>query len=138
MSWDVLIMRLPQEIQTYDDLTACESDPMLPLGALEDVRRHIDATFPDTDWSDPRWGVWHGPEGSIEFSLGRDGDAPLEHLMLHVRAGDEIVGRIVALCEGAGWKALDTSATEFLVSAADTSGLSGWRSLRDRAAGRSA
>src|SRR5690606_31953385 len=95
MSWDVRSMRLPAEIRTYDDLESYGDDPMLPLGQRADVIRQISAVFEGTDWSDPAWGVWSGKEGSIEFNLGDDDE--IESVMLHVRADDAIVVRIVRL-----------------------------------------
>lgn len=130
MSWDVLIMRLPAEIRTYDDLESYGGDPMLPLGRRADVIRQISAVFEGTDWSDPAWGIWSGREGSIEFNLGDDDE--IESVMLHVRADDAIVARIVRLVTACDWRALDTTTTGFLVAPSDTAGVSSWRAFRDR------
>ena len=123
-------MRLPAEILTYDDLESSEGDPMLPLGPRPDVIRRISEVFEGTDWSDPAWGQWRGREGSIEFNVGEDDD--VESVMLHVRAADEVVARIVALVTAHGWRALDTTTTEFLTAPSDIGGVSGWRAFRDR------
>ena len=130
MSWDVFVMRLPAEVRSYDDLESFEGDPTLPLGTRADVIRQISAVFEETDWRDPAWGIWEGDEGSIEFNLGTDEE--VDSIMLHVRADEAIVARIVQLVDTCGWRALDTTTTEFLASPKDTAGVSSWRAFRDR------
>jgi len=130
-----MVMRLPAEIRTYDDLESSEADPMLPLGPRPAVIRQISEVFEGTDWSDPAWGRWRGREGSIEFNVGDDDD--VESVLLHVRAADEVVARIVALVTAHGWRALDTTTMEFLTAPSDIGGVSGWRAFRDRVLRRS-
>lgn len=125
-----MVMRLPAAIGTYDDLVGAQGVPVIPLGPRAAVSRQISAVFQGTDWTDPDWGTWRGDEGSIEFDVGDDDE--VESVMLHVRATDAVVARIVALVDAHGWRALDTTTTEFLAAPGDTAGVSGWRGFRDR------
>ena len=43
--------------------------------------------------------------------------------------------RIIALIEQEDWKAIDTSAGEFLATPEDTAGIAGWRAYRDAVIG---
>jgi|GEM_PF-1372140 len=132
MSWDVIIMRLPAEIRSYDDLGAAPGNLLLPLGAPQQVRQQVSEVFGGTDWTDPAWGTWRGEEGSIEFGLEGDREDEVESLMLHVRAEEAVAARILSLAERHGWRALDTTTCEFLAGQQPALGLSRWRAFRDR------
>lgn len=136
MSWDVMLFRFAPEIRSFDDLEQAEADVMLLLGERDGVRAAITDAFPDTDWADPRWGMWQGADGTIEFSLGSDDDAELTSVMLHVRAGDATAEAVARLAVRNGWTALDLSTSAFLDPDGDPgAGQRGWRGLRDRALG---
>lgn len=130
MSWDIILLRFPESIQTTADLEAqTEPLPELPLCSVEEFHERSARTFPGVDWTDPIWGSWRGDEGSVEFNVGRDDPIPLA--TLHVRARTPIVARILALSDAAGWKALDTESGNLLTDQTDTRGLENWRTLRD-------
>lgn len=132
MSWDVSIMRFSRSYDAVEDIA--EDERCLVLGAREEVHRAVLASFPGTDWSDPAWGRWESEFGSIEFNLG--GDDPAESMMLHVRAGEQVVAGIVSLCKQNQWQAIDCSMGDFLEKRDDpTLGLNAWREYRDRAIG---
>ncbi|MFS0854115.1 hypothetical protein [Microbacterium sp. 179-I 3D4 NHS] len=132
MSWDVIVLRFPESIQTTADLEAqTEPLPALPLCSVEEFRASSAEAFPGVDWTEPTWGIWRGDEGSVEFNVGREDT--VSSAMLHVRAGAPIVARILAMTDAAGWKALDTQAGSLLTGPTDTSGLDSWRTWRDDA-----
>lgn len=134
MSWDVSIMKFSKLYAAVEDIPNDETP--LSLGKQEHVHAAVTRHFPGTDWSDAEWGIFDSPFGSIEFNLGKDD--PITGMMLHVRASNEIIGAIVALCLEEEWNALDCSTGELLESAEDpTAGLEGWRAYRDRVIGPS-
>jgi hypothetical protein len=110
MSRDIAIMKFPRPYASPDDIP--DDEPCLSLGAREDVHAKVSASFPDTDWGDPAWGVWESGSDSIEFNLGDDD--PVGDLMLHVRAGDAVVPLIVALCLDNGWQGIDCGTGAFV------------------------
>jgi len=134
MSWDVMIIRVPESIQTLEDLNEHpDPNPLLPLCTRDEFQAKASSGFPGTDWSDPSWGIWAGEEGSVEFNVGDD--EIVDNAMLHVRAADAVVARIIALIGQEGWKAIDTTAGEFLAAPDDTAGIAGWRAYRDAVIG---
>ena len=108
MSWDISIMKFSRP---YDDVSKIHESPQ-PLGPRQDVHRAVLDLFPGTDWSDPAWGIWRCEIGSIQFNLGDNELA--DGMMLHVRAGSEVVPGIVALCLSNGWQGFDCSSGEFI------------------------
>lgn len=132
MSWDVMIMNFAEPVEAMEAMS--DDSKMVPLGTIEEVHALVLKHFPGTDWSDPSWGQFESPFGSIEFNIGEDD--PASSIMLHIRASDEILTPILALCEEQDFQALDCSTGEFLDQAEDpTAGLNAWRSYRDKIAG---
>jgi hypothetical protein len=129
VSWDISICKFSQSYESIDDIP--EDEKPVPIGSLTAVRAAISRVFPSTDWSDPEWGVFEAPFGSIEFNLSSED--PVKSLMLHVRAGDEIVPPIVQLCREEGWQAVDGSEGAFLEqSPVPEAGLRSWRGFLDQ------
>lgn len=62
-------------------------------------------------------GVHASAAGSVEFNLGDS--EPNVGFMLHVRAEEQIVQSIIALCRNNHWQALDCSRGTFLEQSAD-------------------
>lgn len=122
-------MKFSKQYTAVEDIP--DDETQLSLGEQEYLHIIVTKYFPGTDWSDPVWGIFDSPFGSIEFNLGKDD--PIIDMMLHVRASNEIIVPIVALCLEEGWNALDCSTGELLESAEDpTTGLESWRAFRDR------
>ena len=102
MSWDIIVLRFPESIQTTADLEAQTGPlPELPLCSVEEFHARSAEAFPGVDWTDPTWGYWRGDEGSVEFNIGSDDT--VRSAMLHVRARAPIVARILAMSDAAGW-----------------------------------
>lgn len=133
MSWDVTIMKFGRTYGSVEDIP--DDATPLPLGSTSGVHASVTRFFPGTDWSDATWGIFDSLYGSIEFNLGKDD--PAISLMLHVRASNEVVAAIVAMCREYGWNALDCSTGESLENSTNpTAGIEGWRSYRDKVLGR--
>jgi hypothetical protein len=133
MSWDVSIIKLSRQYQSVSDIPKDEKP--LPIGTKKEVHEAISKLFPNTDWSDPAWGMFKSKFGSIEFNIGNEN--PVESFMLHVRAGEEVVPAIVRLCLDNGWNGLDCSTGEFIEKSSDPeSGLKAWVTYRDQVIGK--
>jgi hypothetical protein len=115
MSWDLTLFHFARPVTAAN--TIADDEPLLPLGSLADVHERVSRHFPGTDWSDPGWGRWETEWDSIEFNLG-DED-PADCLMLHVRAGPDVIPRIQALCRENGWHCIDCASGGFLSSGDD-------------------
>lgn len=129
MSWDISIVKFPCTRRSVADIG--ENDRPLELGSRASVQERVLAQFPGTNWTDPAWGIWESPAGCIEFSLGNDD--PLEGMMLHVRAGSELVDSIIRLCHTNGWQGLDCSSGDFIEQSNEpTGGVESWAAFRDQ------
>lgn len=129
MSWDVSIHKFSKIHRNIEEIP--QDEIPLSLGARSSVHDRVLAQFPETDWSAPEWGIWSGPDGSIEFNLGKD-DPPTS-LMLHVRANSNVVPAIVRLCIQNDWQGIDCSSGEFIEQGSDPSkSLEAWAAYRDQ------
>ena len=133
MSWDVSIQRFGRPYSSVEEIP--EDETCLPLGTSAEVQNAISSAFPGTDWTDPAWGIYDSPAGSIEFNMGND--EPNTGFMLHVRASATVVPTIVNLCLSNHWQAIDCSSGEFLEQSSDpASGLIAWAAYRDQIVGK--
>jgi hypothetical protein len=133
MSWDISICKFSRNYERMEDIP--DDERTLPIGEASIVRNAISKHFPKTNWSDPAWGVFDAPFGSIEFNIG-PGQQPLGGFMLHVRAGEEVVPPIVELCLAEGWQALDCGTGEFLEKVrVPEAGLHKWLQYRNHVLG---
>jgi hypothetical protein len=129
VSWDISIIKLQQVYESVTDIPA-DARP-LDLGSRQTVHEAVLKVFSDTDWSDPAWGRWEASFGSVGFNLG--GEDPATSMMLHVRAGTEVVPLIVRLCRDNGWQGFDCSTGNFIErSAKPEEGLEGWIAYRNQ------
>lgn len=132
MSWDVSIMKFSRPYRAISEIP--DDERPLSLGSRAYVHELVLREFPHTNWTDPAWGVWDGASGSIEFNLGESD--PADGLMLHVRAGRDVVASIVRLCLSNQWQGIDCSTGEFIEQSLEpTQGLDSWASHRDHVVG---
>lgn len=132
MSWDVSLTKFTRRYHTIQEIP--DDERPHPLGTLAEVHAAVSEVFPGTNWSDPAWGVYDGKFGSIEFNVGRDD--PVQSLALHIRASNEIVDGILALCKRLGCQAIDLSDSSLLdQSEHPAGGLEQWRAYRDQVLG---
>ncbi|MFG3092849.1 hypothetical protein [Streptomyces sp. CAI-85] len=127
MSWDVLLLRLPEGVGSLHELPAdCTS---APLGRQSDVLVTVKQAVPEVDLSDPTWGELSGLTWSIELNIGSD---PVDSIMLHVRgSGDDALRPVFRLAEALRCKVLDLTEGDLIVPGQ----ASGWRAFqrfRDR------
>ena len=135
MSWDVCVIKadgyrsiseLPKDFESY------------PLGSIDQVKQKLTKAYPTIIWSRHNsdyvlWGTYEDKSDgySIEFSLGKKDT--VESVTLHIRGGGNAVSKIVELCNENGWKAIDTSAGEFMdLKQPSSKGWEDFRSYRDR------
>ncbi|WP_078082656.1 hypothetical protein [Microbulbifer mangrovi] len=129
MSWDISIIKFSRDYSSIEEIP--DDEVPLNLGERSFVHESVLEFFPKTNWSDPAWGIYDCEFGSIGFNVGDKEIA--EGMMLHVRASDEIVKPIIAMCLKNGWSGLDTGSGDFIEKADDpTSGINSWREYRDQ------
>jgi hypothetical protein len=135
MSRDIFVMDLPRDAATMDDIT--EDFQPQPLGRRSEIIRRIVEIVPETDFSDPSWGMFDGPDFSIEFNMGRDEET--KSFALHVRGGDATAGLIADLLDRCGWRAVDSASESGLFDPASAAeSLRKWRTYRNRVLGSDA
>jgi hypothetical protein len=128
MSWDVILLNLPPDIRSINDLG---DDFDSVLAPVSDVRKLVSHVVPSVDLSDPGWGILEADDYSIEFSIGEDD--PCTSLMLHIRGTESALEPIRALCAATGWKAFDCSDGDLMDWSGDPGkGLREWRAYRDQ------
>ncbi|MDH2389097.1 hypothetical protein QCN29_09890 [Streptomyces sp. HNM0663] len=133
MSWDVLLLRLP------DDITSVQQIPddyaPAPLGSRHDVLAVITEAVPDIDLSDPTWGELLSRTWSMELNIGAED--PVDSVMLHIRgSGDDVLTPVLRLAEAMRCKALDCAEGD-LITPGQTSGWHAFQQFRDRVMGPS-
>lgn len=132
MSWDVSVQRFRKEYQSLEDVP--NDEECMPLGSGAEVRAAIGRHFPAVDWTDPAWGVFDSDFGSVEFSMGNA--EPTCFIMMHIRATEEVIPLIVAMCHAERWQALDPNEGTFLEKSADpAAGLGAWSAYRTQVVG---
>lgn len=84
MAWDVSLFKFSRQYKDASEIA--EDEQLQSLGSLSEVQATVASVFPNTDWTDPRWGIFSSEIGSIEFDVGKAD--PVESIGLHVRADD--------------------------------------------------
>ena len=129
MSWDISVQRFGKEYASIAEIP--DDEQCVVLGSSEEVRAAISRFFPAVDWSDSAWGIFESDNGSVEFNMGTDEQS--NGFMMHVRASNQVVPLIVAMCLSERWQALDCSEGVFLEKASDpVVGLEGWTAYRNQ------
>ncbi|WP_326720685.1 MULTISPECIES: hypothetical protein [unclassified Streptomyces] len=133
MSWDVLLLRLPDDIASVQDIPNDYTPP--PLGRQQDVLAAVSQAAPEADLSDPTWGELLGPTWSIELNIGEED--PVDSIMLHIRgSGDDVLTPVFRLAGALECKVLDCSAGH-LITPQELSGWHAFQEFRDRVIGPS-
>lgn len=105
MSWDLFVMDLPPGIKSVAEIP--KDFKGRPLGQRSDLIKKITAIFPETDFSDPSWGILKADGCDIEFSMGSHDE--VQSFAMHVRGGDECPNVVARVLDGLGMRAVDTS-----------------------------
>lgn len=94
MSWDVLLLRLPDDVTSAQQIPADHTP--VPLGRRHDVLAAVAEAVPDADLSDPAWGELSSTTWSIELNIGSED--PVDSVMLHIRgSGDDVLAPVLRL-----------------------------------------
>ncbi|MEV1049757.1 hypothetical protein [Streptomyces sp. NPDC049887] len=133
MSWDVILLRLPDDVTSVQEIPADYTPD--PLGRRDDVLAAVTQAVPDVDLSDPEWGELTGPTWSIELNIGSED--PVDSVMLHIRgSGDDVLTPVLRLAEALRCKALDCAEGD-LITPGQTTGWHAFQQFRDRVMGPS-
>ncbi|MDX3214037.1 hypothetical protein PV318_00475 [Streptomyces sp. ME02-6991-2B] len=130
MSWDVLLLRLPADVTSVQEIPADHTPA--PLGRRHDVLAAITQAVPEVDLANPTWGelTW-----SIELNIGSED--PVDSIMLHIRgSSDDVLTPVLRLAEALRCKALDCAEGD-LIAPGRTSGWHAFQQFRDRVFGPS-
>ncbi len=131
MSWDILLLPLPADVTSIDDLPADHESP--PVGSRSSVHRALRSAAGEVDLTDPTWGELLGPTWVIELGIGEHD--PVESVMLHVRGGeDDVLPVIFRIPRALGCRPFDCSNGELLAVDAQAS-WNAFRTFRDRMIG---
>lgn len=132
MSWDISVLKAPAEFKSVEQFP---SDYVLEkLGPRSQVINQILSIFPETDFSDPSWGMYSGPGFSFEFNMGSNETS--DGFMIHVRGGGDAPLAIQRLLDGLNLRALDCSTGEFFSLAESSETFKQWQAFRDKVIGR--
>lgn len=125
MSYDVFIMKFVGDYAAMADVP--DDEKTVPLGSVSDVRAAVDREFTTTKWNADGWGVWEDDFGSIEFHISDE----VHGLTLHIRASDDVMPGVVALCRDNSWHGLDGGDAFVESREYPASGLVKWQAYRD-------
>lgn len=132
MSWDITVQRFGKEYASVAEIP--DDEQCSVLGSSAEVRAAISRFFPAVDWTDSTWGIFESDYGSVEFNMGTDEQN--SGFMMHVRASNQVIPIIVAMCLSERWQALDCSEGVLLEKASDpAAGLDGWAAYRNQVVG---
>ena len=104
MSWEVLLLRLPDHVTSMEDLPDDEGTP--PLGRKPWVLDAVRRALPESDLTNPKRGQVEGPGWSIDLIFGSID--PVDSIMLQVRGNyDDALAPIFRLAAELGCRVLD-------------------------------
>lgn len=129
MSWDILLLRLPENITSLSEFP--DDPPSTPIGGRDEVLAAIAKATPTANLSDPTWGLLDGEGWSIELNIGPL--QPVDSVMLHVRgSGDDTLTVIFRLAEALGCRAFDCTDGELMTPEDTGTGWNDFQEYRDR------
>ncbi|MGW6015936.1 hypothetical protein [Streptomyces sp. NPDC055210] len=124
MSWAVLLLRLPDDFTSLQDIPDDYTPPS--LCRQKEVLAAVSQAAPKADLSDPTWGELCGPTWSIELNIGDDD--PVDSIMLHIRGtGDDVLTPVFRLADALECKVLDCSTGDLITPQE----LSGWHLIQE-------
>lgn len=130
MSWDIFVQDIPSAARRIDDIPS-DFQPQ-PLASRSEILRRLKEIVPDADFSDPAWVTFDGPDFSVEFNIGDDGD--VDGFAMHIRGGDAAAGFVADVLTRGGWRAFDPASESGIFDPATAAeGLRRWRKFRDHA-----
>lgn len=131
MSWDVVLINLPEGTASVADLP--KDHISAPLGRRAEVEEAIRRAVPGVDLTDPTWGDVNGPGWSMELNIGSKD--PIEDIMLHIRgSSDWVFEPIFALARELQCQVIDCGSGDVL-SEGESGTWHEWKAFRDRMPG---
>jgi hypothetical protein len=130
MSWDVDIMRVPREIEEFNDLPNDWAPPR--LGSVAEVREVLAEQLPGITFEATGWGVFEGPGFSMEVSLHPSRSDDVETVALYIRGGGEAGAAALAVARAFDARALDCGSCEWLTSESVDESFGTWQAYRDQ------
>lgn len=132
MSWDFSVLKAPAEIESVEQFPA---DFVLEkLGPRNQLITQILGVLPETDFSDPIWGIYSGSGFSLEFNMGNDEIS--DGFMIHVRGGGDAPLAIQKVLTSLNLRAIDCSTGEFFTLEESSETFKQWQAFRDKVIGR--
>ena len=127
MSWDVVLMKMPEGASSIADLP--KDHVSMPLGQRADVEEAIRRAVPGVDLTDPTWGQMAGPGWSMELNIGRED--PIDDIMLHIRgSSDWVFEPIFALSRELRCQVIDCGSGDVLAEQ-EAGTWQEWKAFRD-------
>jgi hypothetical protein len=137
MSWDILVLSIPADVQTLDGLN--DKSKLNLLGTYEYVFISIREVWPTVENVEGSLkDGYHqiSADGySIEFFL-KETQVEIDGLMFMIRGGGDVVPHLKQLCDQTGWRIYDISQSAFIdfgPKAEDS--WRKWQAYRDRVIG---
>lgn len=131
MSWDIIVMNLP-DVPTVAEIPEGFQPP--PIGPRSALISRILAVCPQADFSDPAWGIIQGADWSIEVNVGTE--ETCSSIALHVRGGDTAMSTVATILGHLRLRGIDVQTGEFFVDGPESrSSFRAWREYRDRVVG---
>lgn len=130
MSWEVHLIQVPDSIKSASEMP---DDYQSNLGPRPDIIRLLFQILPEMEWVE-EWdiGSLRTEEYSIEILAGEKGDEFVDSITLAVRGRVAPISVIKHICDVTGWRALDTTAGEFMDFQSNISdGFNQWRNFVD-------
>ncbi|MFC7219468.1 hypothetical protein ACFQLX_14995 [Streptomyces polyrhachis] len=128
MSWDVLLLRLPDDVTSVHEIPTDYTPD--PLGQRRDVLAAVARACPDVDLSDPDRGELSGRTWSAGLNIGAKD--PVDSIMLHIRgSGDDVLPPVFRLAEALECRVIDCAEGD-LITPGHTAGWHGFQQFRDR------
>lgn len=109
MSWEILLLNVPDHIKAASDLQA---DSIVPLGTRNSILEVLRCAFSDLDTSDSHWLILVRKDYSLRFSMTHS--EPIEALLVTIHGTIEAIQELERLCIISGWRAFDSASGEFL------------------------
>lgn len=132
MSWDVMVFDLGENPPPLEEMGA-DFKPK-SLGLVSELRQTISAHLPQTDWSDPSWGICECGDFVLEFSMGTESKS--DGFMVHVRGGGNALEALWSFALPNGWSLYDCSTGDFIdPESPEETGWLGFQKFRDYVVG---
>ncbi|THV42808.1 hypothetical protein [Glycomyces buryatensis] len=130
MSWDVYIMRVPQDVEEVEDIPGGWEPPS--LGMVGEVREVLVEQLPGIVFDNDGRGEYDGPGFRIGIPLPGNDSEEVEMVALFVHGGGDAAGAALAVTEALGARAIETGNGGWLTAETAAEAFNAWQTYRDR------